>query len=29
MEEMMRGNQDKTDAWLAEKQDGRKETTAC
>jgi hypothetical protein len=29
IEEMMRANQDKMDAWLAEKQDGRKETTAC
>jgi hypothetical protein len=29
MEEMLRANQDKMDTWLIEKQDGRKETTAC
>jgi hypothetical protein len=29
MEEMMRANQDKMDARLTEKQDGRKSTTAC
>jgi hypothetical protein len=26
---MMTGNHDKMDAWLAEKQDGRKETIIC
>jgi hypothetical protein len=29
MEEMLWANQDKMEAWLIEKQDGRKETTAC
>jgi hypothetical protein len=29
MEEILRAIQDKMDAWLTEKQDGRKEMTAC
>jgi hypothetical protein len=29
MEEMLRANQNKMDAWLTEKQVGRKETTTC
>jgi hypothetical protein len=29
MEGMLRDKQDKIDAWLGEKQDGQKVTTAC
>jgi hypothetical protein len=29
LEEMLRDKQDKMDSWLTEKQDGRKELTAC
>jgi hypothetical protein len=29
VEEMLGANQDKMDAWLTEKQDDQKETTAC